>query len=191
MTKQTKQQPEIPAFVKKFEAAYLAHEKSAKAIHAALIEALVDFSRKDNNTVGLFHIVKFMSRGKRLESSTTAAVIKWMGDVAQFNVSADGKTTIVKTRKKVAYDKEWLAACKAKPWYEVQKEMMQPKPWTDPMQQVISNYATGYIMGDVTRQHLEELFAPQMVTEIVSKALSDKKLQDKVAKRMEKLVEAA
>lgn len=174
-------------YQRKFEKAFLAGERSDVAIHKALIDCLVDFHKSDKNTVGIFWLVKFMIE-RSPESHRTNAILKWF-DLNGFSINTGEKLT-VKTKRKQVFDTVWLNGCKDKPWYKVARDMQEVKAWVDPMESVKRQYAEGYIMGDVTRVQLEELFAAKMVADIIGFALGNDKLQQKAAKRMEKLLAA-
>lgn len=179
--------PETP-FAKKFEKAFLAGERSDSAIHSSLIMGLVDFVKADFNTTGIAWAVRFM-QARNPESARFRAIVKYLESVASLRVvlDDDASKTTVKTKRKFAYDNAWLAECKATPWFEVARGMQVAKPWADRVDSDVRHYAIGYIMGDVTRPELAEIFAPKVVDSIVSTALTDKKVQAKAAERMAKL----
>lgn len=175
-------------FAKKFEKAFLAGERSDLAIHKSLIVGLVDFVRSDFNTTGIAWAVRFM-QSRNPESARFRAIVKYLTTVAKLRVIVDDDPmkTNVKTTKKVAYDVAWLDECKATTWYDVARGMQTVKPWASRVDSDVKFYATGFIMGEVSRTELEEIYAPKMVDEIIRTALSDAKLQAKAAERMAKL----
>jgi len=178
-------------FSKKFTKAFIAGERSDVSIHKALIEGLVEFHRKDNNTVGLAWAVRFM-QARNPESARFRAIVEWLEAVAQFKVTIDEnnvKGTNVTTKRKVEYDKDWLEGCKARPWYKVARDMQKAKPWNNPLESMERQYATGYLMGDISRDEMLQVFAPLVVDQIIRNAITDDKIQDKVIERMSKLDE--
>lgn len=177
-------------FAKKFETAFIAGERSDIAIHKALIEGLVDFVKTDFNTTGLAWAVRFM-QARNPESARFNAIVKYLRTVANLRVilnDEDYRKTNVKTVKKASYDKAWLAECKSTPWYKVARSMQVAKPWEDRLDKDVNHYALGFIMGDVDREGLLDIFAPKVVDQIVRTALSDDKVQKKAADLLDKLL---
>lgn len=177
-------------FAKKFEKAFLAGERSDHAIHKALIEGLVEFVKSDFNTTGLAWAVRYM-QARNPESARFNAIVKYLRTVANLRVilnDDDASKSNVKTVKKASYGPEWLAECKATPWFQVARAMQVAKPWEDKLDSEVNHYAIGYIMGDIDREGLLDIFAPKVVDQIVRTALSDTKVQKKAATLLDKLL---
>lgn len=180
------------ASIAKFEKAFLAGERSDHAIHKGLIEILSEFGRdRDHSTAGIWWTVRFMADNGRngLEGHRAASIVEYLKRNG-FRISmSDAGELSVGLKRKAVFDTAWLAECKRVPWYKVAREMQTVKAWSDPLEAVITQYATGYIMGDISRRELTENFAPKLVDTIIAKAMSDDNLQARAAKRMAKLVE--
>jgi len=176
--------------LKKAVKAFQAGERSDRKLHQSLMDMLVfDFYRKDYNTVGLAWFLRFM-QNENPDSARFRAVVHWLRTVANFQVKIDEKNlfeTNLKCTKGYTYGKEWLAACKATPWFVTARQMQKAKPWVNRVDTVLKDYAKGYIMGDITRDDLLDIFVPKRVDEIIREALHDEKLQKSVAERMAKL----
>lgn len=177
-------------YSRKFEAAFIAGERSDHALHKALIEILVDFHKSDFNTVGVFWSMAFMYN-RNPESARYHAIKRWYEENGFRFIFKDEKLQSVKTNKNTDFGQEWLRSAKRHPWFKVARDMQKAKAWSDPLENVKRQYATGYLMGDISREQIAELFAPSIVQSIVTMAMTDEKLQKTVTKRMEALEKAA
>jgi hypothetical protein len=123
-----------------FKAAYIAGERSDKAIHDALIEFLVDFAKRlDENRSGKEHatpayvteqLVAVMdcARAINVNGYRFVGISKWLKAICKLDVTVkEMEPIIVRFRSKVSYDANWLQACKATTWADVVKEAVEKK----------------------------------------------------------------
>jgi len=183
-----------------FTVAYLAGEQSDRDIQKQLIKALVPIGKaykagEAPDTEELTAICKWMATGKRKESHRTHAAVQYLKDIAKLRVVGfrdNDKPSDVKVslKRKTEYGDEWLAGCKATPWFKVARDMQKAKAFNPEttLKQFMREMAAGYIMGDESRQDLIDATQSEaMADSIIKLALTDETLQEKTATRMEKL----
>ncbi len=171
----------------RFERNYILGEQSDQGLHEALIQSFVEFVRGDKNTQPIAAIVRFIASRPK-ETARGIAIMKYIESVGNFRIiEADG-TPIVKTVRKFNYDQVWLDACKATTWADVQKSLVEAKPFKDNSESMAQYWAQGVLMGSVSEEELEDLFAPKMV-QLIKLKMADQKVISRTNERVAKLVE--
>jgi len=173
--------------ITKFSAAFIAGEKSDIAIAKSLVILMIDFgTNPDRNTRNIQGVIEAM-RKLSPDSHRTAAITEWIKTIGGFNVTEKSVSINKKAGEKAG---KWLEKCKRYPWYMVAKDMQTAKPWSNPQERMIREYATGLLMGAIEESALSTIFEPAMVTSILA-AKKDEKLIANVTTRMEKLAKQA
>jgi hypothetical protein len=176
--KPTKDQ--APAIIR----AFLAGERSDKAIHACLCVCAEQVA-KDHNTIALLKqvvipVLGYEAKPGSLDRKTIT--LNYIRDVMLLDVDKDALS--VKFRLPASeYDREWFDRIKATPWGSSVKVV---KDFSDQFETVIGQSATGLLMGALTWSDLRERYAPAVLARI-STELNKPKVQKKVSERLSKL----
>ena len=168
---------QIPAIIK----AFLAGERSDKAIHKIIVEACIPIA-KDKNTIALLKQVVIPVLGYEAKPGSLdrrQITLNYVRDVMLLDVDKDALS--VKFRLPADhYDREWFDRVKATPWGSTVKVA---KDFSDQFESSIGQSATGLLMGALTWGDLRERYAPGVLARI-SAEVNKAKVQDKVSKRL-------
>lgn len=171
---------EVPAIIR----AFIAGERSDKAIHAVLCVCAEQVA-KDHNTIALLKQVVIPVLGYEAKPGSLdrrAITLNYIRDVMLLDVDKDALS--VKFRLPASeYDREWFDRVKATPWGSTVKVT---KEWTDQFDSWIGQSATGILMGSITWSQLKSRFAPEVLASIGAE-VNKAKTQAKVKTRLEKL----
>jgi hypothetical protein len=171
---------DVPAIIR----AFIAGERSDKAIHAVLCVCAEQVS-KDKNTIALLKQVVIPVLGYEAKPGSLdrkQITLNYIRDVMLLDVDKDALS--VKFRFPAdQYNREWFDKVKATPWGSTVKVT---KEWTDQFDSWIGQSATGILMGSITWAQLKARFAPEVLASIGAE-INKAKIQAKVKTRLEKL----
>lgn len=115
------------------------------------------------------------------KSLCTEATIRWLRDSFGLNVTKEGEVKRGKDWTKKGFTNDTFATARERPWYAIARDELV-KPWSNPEDTMIKQYAVGFATGDIDEKGLKHLFAKKMVQAIVMEARNSGTVQDKAVK---------
>lgn len=175
----------IPSMIPFVDAAIVkarAVERSHAKHHQSLMVLVSQTAKLDSEMNMLAGLSMYMVNriAESPDSLCTEATKRWLNTHFGVKVDKDGIVSRGRDWKAKGLNETTFAAARDRPWYAIARDELV-KPWHNPRDTLIRQYATGLASEDITLEELREMFLADMVDEIIAMS-GNEKVVEKAAK---------
>lgn len=110
------------------------------------------------------------------DSLCTEATKRWLNTHFGLKIDKEGVVSRGRDWKGKGFNETTFEAARKRPWYAIARDELV-KPWHNPRDTMIRQYATGLASEDITLEEIRSMFANDMVNEIISMSTNDKVIE--------------
>lgn len=157
-------------------------ERSHAKHHQSLMVLVSQAARLESEIDMLAGLSMYMTNrvAESPDSLCTEATKRWLNTHFGLKIDKDGIVSRGRDWKGKGFNEATFSAARARPWYTIARDELV-KPWHNPRETLIRQYATGLASEDITLDELKGMFLSDMVAEIVAMS-GNEKVVEKAAK---------